>query len=211
MLSYNIELGGKLKIRQYLMMSLGLAIAGCGDIKNSSRLAQQLDTSLIAGIGDTVIAIETNESMPNIAGKADIWGRTRPTGKVFVVFLGMKNGRAVFERYSVRIQSNATTMNSSPFIIPQSSTTNYRGNSYVSGSTPGGTFSGTVTSSGVATTSAPPIVIPPTGSTTSLLSDNRIRYSLDLSKSRKIVVAGYELFLVSVSEFTVRYRINKLK
>ena len=206
------HLNGAVEIlRVSLIASFALAIAGCGEIRNSSRLVQQLDTPLVAGIGDTIVTIETNESMPNIVGKADIWGRTRPTGKIFLVFLGVENGRVTFERNSVRIQSNATTMNSSPIIIPQSSTSNYGSNTFVRGSTPSGTFSGTAVSSGIATTSSTPIEIPPAGSNTEVLSDNLMRYSLDMNKSRKLVVAGYEILIDSVSDLTVKYRIKKLR
>jgi len=38
-----------------------------------------------------------------------------------------------------------------------------------------------------------------------------MRYSLDMNKSRKLVVAGYEILIDSVSDLTVKYRIKKLR
>ena len=199
---------------QIILAVLVLTLSGCGDIKNTARVSQPSDKGLIAGIGDTVIEVETRESMPNIFGKASIWGRTRPTGKVFVTYLGVDQGRAVFERTTIRVQSNATTMNSTPIIIPRSSTTTYSGNTSFSGTTVGGGLpgntvtSGTAISSGVASTSAPPIVLPPSGSETRVISNDKIRYYLDLSKDRRIIVEGKTVFIENATATAVTYRIQ---
>ena len=96
----------------HAFLAMAVLLSGCADIKNTARVSQKVDKSLVAGIGDTVIEVETRESLPNVFGKASIFGRTRPTGKVFVIYLGVEQGRAVFERTTIRLQSNATTMNS---------------------------------------------------------------------------------------------------
>lgn len=187
-----------------------LLLSGCGDIRNSSRMAQPLEIPLVAGVGDTVIEIDTSESLPNIFGKADIYGRTRPTGKIIVTYLGVEQGRATFERHTIRLQSNATTMNSSPFIIPQTSTTTYTGTTSMSGMMPGGTFSGSALSSGTATTTAPPIVLPPSGSRTQVISNDRMRYFIDLTQDHALFVEGHEILIESATASSVRYRIKKL-
>ena len=194
----------------YVFVAMAILLSGCGEIKDSARVSQNLDQSLVAGIGDTVIEVETRESLPNIFGKASIFGRTRPTGKVFVVYLGVEQGRAAFERTTIRLQSNATTMNSTPIIIPRSSRTTYSGNTTFSGTTAGGGFAGSAVSSGTASTSAPPIVLPPSGSETKVISSNKIRYYLDLSKDRKIVVEGRVVFIDEATASSVTYRIQKL-
>ena len=97
-----------------VLVGLALILGGCGEIVSTARVSQKLDNRLIAGVGDTVIEVETRESLPNIFGKADLYGRTRPTGKVFITYLGVEQGRAAFERTTVRVQSNATTMNTLP-------------------------------------------------------------------------------------------------
>ena len=195
---------------QYLLFAVALLVTGCGAIKNSSRLVQTLDKPLVAGVGDAIIEIDTRESLPNIFGKADIFARTRPTGKIFVTYLGLEQGRAAFERYTIRLQSNATTMNSSPIIIPQTSTTTYVGSTSVGGMMPGGTFSGSAMSSGTATTTAPPIVLPPSGSETRVISNNRIMYYLDLTQNRKLIVEGHEILIEEATASSVKYQIKKL-
>lgn len=194
---------------RYLLLAVTLLFAGCGEIENSARLVQKLDKPLVAGIGDKIIEIDTRESLPNIFGKADIFGRTRPTGRFFVTYLGLEQGRAVFERRNIGLQSNATTMNSSPTFIPQTSTTNYTGTTSVGGTMPGGTFSGSAMSSGTATTVAPPIVLPPSGSQTQVIANDRIRYYLDLSKDMKLFVGGNVILIEEVTASSVRYRIKK--
>lgn len=192
------------------LFAVALLLAGCGEIKNSSRLVQALEMPLVAGVGDTVIEIDTRESLPNLFGKSDVFGRTRPTGKIIVTYLGLEQGRATFERHTIRIQSNATTMNSTPIIIPQTSTTSYTGSTTMSGTMPGGTFSGTALSSGTATTTAPPIVLPPSGSQTRVISNDRIRYYLDLTQDQALFVEGHEILIENATATSVRYRIKEL-
>lgn len=187
-------------IKKMLMgIVIALLFTGCAKVRDSSRLAQTLNSSLVAGVGDTIIEIDTRESLPNLFGNADLFGRTRPTGKIFLIYLGMEQGRAVFERQTVRFQSDATTMNSSPIIIPQTSTTTYTGTT-----TNGNTFSG------IATTTAPSIVLPPSGSETQIISGVRIRYYLDLTQDRKLVVKGYEILIDEATASFIKYHIEKL-
>jgi hypothetical protein len=167
-----------------------------------------VDVDLVAGVGDTVIAVDTQESLPNVVGRADIFGRTRPTGRISVIYLGLEQGRAVFERHTIRVMSDATTMNSTPVVIPQSSTTTYVGTTTASGRAPGGTFAGSAVTSGVATTSAPPIVLPPSGSHTQVISNDRIRYYLDVTQERTLIVEGSEVAIGEATGSSVRYRIK---
>lgn len=195
---------------QIILAGLVLSLSGCSEIESSARLSQDLNRPLVAGVGDTVIEIETRESLPNVFGKADLYGRTRPTGKVFITYLGIEQGRAAFERTTVRLQSNATTMNSTPIIIPRSSTTTYSGSTTFSGTAPGGGFAGSAVSSGTASTRALPIILPPSGSQTQVISNDKIRYYLDLDQDRKIVVEGNVVLIDEATASSVTYRIRKI-
>jgi hypothetical protein len=173
-------------------------LAGCGAIESSSRTAQPINRALVAGVGDAVLNVDLRESLTNIAGKADIFGRTRPTGKIVVTYLGMNKGRVIFDRQTIRFQSTATTMNSSPVVIPQTTTSTY------SGAVAGYPYHGSTT------TSAPPIVLPPSGSHTQILSNDRIRHFLDVSQENTLVVQGYVISIEKAAASSVRYRIRKL-
>lgn len=184
------------------MLALGLVmltVAGCGGIKTTQQVAQPENQTLMAGIGDTILEVEKRESMPNVTGNADIFGRTRPTGRVIVTYLGVEQGRAAFQRQNISIQSNATTMNSTPLVVPQNSTTNFS-------ATGGGAY---VT--GTATTSRPPVVLPPSGSATQVVGNNRIVYYLDLSETSELLVEGRRILIEGAEPHAIRYRITSVR
>src|SRR5262249_14354434 len=72
--------------------------------------------------------IKRTESLPNIAGKADLFGRTRETGRVTVRFVGIEDNQAIFLRQDVVIQNNETTMSRSPMVMPTYQNTTLSGN-----------------------------------------------------------------------------------
>lgn len=112
----------------FLATTAVLFLTACGSIKHSNTVQQPLDTTLMAGVGDVVVKITKEKSMPNVAGKADLFGRTTPTGTTTVIYRGIRGGQAVFERRSVDIETGATTMNSSPIIMSNTTVTNTSGN-----------------------------------------------------------------------------------
>lgn len=197
--------------KMLVVLFLVVTSSACGEIKNFARLEQPINQVLIAGVGDTIIQIETEESLPNIAGKADLFGRTRPTGRVFLTYLGLEQGRVAFERQNIEIQSNATTMNSTPLIIPQSSTTTYSGSANVYGNVPSGPISGTAMMTGTSTTSAPPLVLPPSGSTTMAVGGNQVRYFIAPNDAGEIIVGGYQVIIVKATPTSLRYKVQKVK
>jgi hypothetical protein len=131
---------------------LGAALVGCAAVQQQSISATPVGQPLVAGVGDVVLRMDGRESMPNVFGNADILGRTRPTGFATVQYGGMQGGKVVLLRSGVVTQSDATTMNSTPLIVPTQQTTSVYG---TVGSNP---VSATTTTSGVA-------YIPPVGST----------------------------------------------
>lgn len=195
-------------MRWFCAIPLVFSLAACAEIRPSARLSQPANVPLSAGVGDTVLEVDLVESMPNAFGKADLFGRTRPRGKIIVVYLGQEQGRAVFERQTIRMQSNATTMNSTPIVIPQTSTTSYSGNTAVLGSGASGTFSGTAYSSGSTTNSAPPIVLPPRGSQTQVISSDRLRYFIDVKNDPVLHIEGNAIVIDTATDTNVRYRIE---
>lgn len=126
-------------------------IGGCANIEHKSAVQQPMGKSLVAGAGDVVIRVTTSQSMPNVVGKADIWGRTTPTGETTVTYRGLSEGKAYFERRSIDIRTGATTMNSSPLILANTSR-----------STSTGTVGTTSFRMNTTTTGAPIVVAPNT-------------------------------------------------
>jgi len=153
----------------FLYVLLAVLISSCSPIKHSSKIYQPDETRLVAGVGDTVISIETEKNLPNAFGKADIFGRKTPTGYITITYLGIDDGKAVFLRRWTAIETGATTMNSTPIIVQNSQTTRYSG-------TIGG-----VPYSGRATTDSPPVVIPPNTPEAKIIDQGGIQIFVELN------------------------------
>src|ERR1700747_865505 len=113
-----------------------LLLLGCSDVQERSRIVgARTGTPLTASVGDTVLRVSREKNLPNIVGKSDMFGRTTPTGVETVQYLGARDGKAFFKRRTVNVETGATTMNSTPLIIPNTSTTTHSGsvNTYGSG------------------------------------------------------------------------------
>ena len=97
-----------------------LAAASCSPIEQQATVARPAVAGrpYIAGVGDTVLDLKQTQSLPNIMGKADIFGRARDAGRVIVRFVGVEGNQAVFVRQDVVIQSNETTMSRDPTLLP---------------------------------------------------------------------------------------------
>src|SRR4029077_8394140 len=137
---------------------LTLLLSGCADVQERSHIVGGgTGTPLTASVGDTVLRVSREKNLPNIVGKSDIFGRKTPTGVDTVQYLGVRDGRAIFKRRSVNVETGATTMNSTALVVPNTSTTTHSGSVNVYGSR-GGYASGSY--SGTSTTVGPPTVIP---------------------------------------------------
>ena len=133
-------------------------LSGCADVQERSHIVGgRTGTPLTASVGDTVLRVSLEKNLPNIVGKADIFGRTTPTGVETVQYLGVNDGKAFFKRRTVNVETGATTMNSTPLVIPNTSTTTNSGSVNVYGSRGGSAFG---SYSGTSTTVGTPTVIP---------------------------------------------------
>lgn len=106
-----------------------MLLSACGGpIEQQSNLVKPAVAGRphVAGVGDTVMDLKLTESLPNAFGKADVYGRTRDAGRVTVRLVGLDDGRAIFVRQDILIQSNETTLSQGPMMVPtyQNSTLN---------------------------------------------------------------------------------------
>jgi hypothetical protein len=79
-------------------------------------------------VGDAVLDLKITEPLPNVFGKADIFGRTRAAGRVIVRYLGERGGMAFFSRQDITIQSSDTTMSRTGMYVPNVQQTTVTGN-----------------------------------------------------------------------------------
>ena len=148
----------------------------------------------IAGVGDAVLSIQNSESLPNALGGADIFGRTRPTGTTTLYYAGTSAGKATFIRRDVLIQSSKTTMNSTPVVINRNSRSHFSGQV------------GGIPYTGVASTRAYPIVLPPNTPQDRVIGVRDLRIPVSIGKT--LVVSGKTLKVITASANQVTFEIH---
>jgi hypothetical protein len=178
-----------MKIKILAVAMAAALIAGCGTtIKEKSTASVAENTPLEAGVGDALLKIQTVKNLPNAFWKADIFGRTTPTGLTTVTYQGMRDGKAVLVRDTLDIETGATTMNSTPVVIPNQSSSTYHGNV-------GGTYF-----SGTATTTGSPTVIP--ANTPQAITHQRGAIALEVSKTELPANLPVGEFVITVTDFS---------
>jgi len=181
-------------LRLVIFLVWATALAACAPVETKTTLVTSITGDIrTAGPGDTVIDFQSRRSLPNIVGKADLFGRTTNAGRTTVRYVGTRGGQAVFVRSDLIIESNATTMSETPLIVPTTSTTTMSG---VVGRTP---VSGSASSISYQ-------VIPPRGSSEVATTVQPIEIRLVAGQS--VTIQGRTLRVIRVSPASVEYRIE---
>jgi hypothetical protein len=171
-----------------------LALTACSPVETKTTLVTPASGQIrSAGPGDIVMNFQSRRSLPNIVGKADLFGRTTDAGRTTVRYLGTRGHQAIFERSDIVVESNATTMSETPLILPTTTNTN------ISGTVGGMPVSGTASSTSYK-------YIPPRGSSQYATAAQPIQLALGSGQSVK--VEGRMLRVVRVSPNAVEYRIE---
>ncbi len=174
-----------------LIVSSISLLAACAPVETKTTLTTPVTSQVrTAGPGDVVMSFQSRRSLPNIVGKADLFGRTTNAGGTTVRFVGIRGQQAVFERSDVDVESNATTMTESPMVIPQTTTTNISG-----------TY-GNVPVSGTATSRSYQF-IPPRGSSQYAVAQRPIYVTL--GRERSVTFQGRTLKVVGLTGSSVSY------
>ena len=182
---------------KFLFLACSIFLVGCGtDIKHTSTLVQAMNSVLRAGVGDVVLQLKTSKSLPNAWGNADIFGRTTPTGMVVIQYAGLENGNPAFYRSGSIIETNATTMNSSGFFLPNTNTTYLSGTSYSASGL--GSYTGTATTTGST-------YIPPKGSHAQQMQLATTKIVLDLNQDKHLLVEGKKISVITATSSMVEY------
>jgi len=174
---------------------LMLALAGCGAIEHQNTLTKPAvpGKAYVAGVDDTVMDIQQTQSLPNVAGKADLFGRTRDAGRVTVRFVGLEGNQAIFVRQDVVIQSNETTMSRTPLILPTYETSTLTGNV------------GRVPVSGTRTTTGS-TYIPATPSSSYPIQAGQIQLTAPIGGS--VLVEGQRIKVLRTVDGGIEYSVN---
>jgi hypothetical protein len=189
-------MGGSMR---YLIVLLVLGLmAGCASIKHQAKVSQPFNEIRVAGVGDSILEVTTEKSLPNAFGKADIFGRTTPTKKTIVTFEGVKEGKAYFYRRSIDIETGATTMNSSPIVTSNTSTTTHTG------------MVGGIPYAGHSTTQGPTTITPPNTPEPRYFARNGYVIEIDSNSLPKtFVTEGTSIKVISADKVSVKYILEK--
>ena len=175
-----------------------MSLTACGDpnVRKAELMTSGPPGSVkTAGVGDMVIDMKITRPLPNIVGRADMWGRTMDAGRVMVRYVGNDpSGRASFVRQDVFINSNDSTLSRTPMVLPTTSTSTMRGQV------------GTVPVSAQETTTGY-AVIPPTPAQSS--SGALPPVTLYARPGGFIAVEGYTLTVHEIGDSAIRYSISQ--
>src|SRR5882762_849998 len=113
------------------ILSLGIFLAGCAPVQMRSQIDRPTGEAY-ASTGDIVLRVRRSDDLPNVFGRADLFGRTRDRGFTEVRYMGLNaSGMPVFRRRDVDIVTNETTMSQTGgFSTFQAQGTAQRGGQY---------------------------------------------------------------------------------
>jgi hypothetical protein len=189
------RMGNAMRALTLVVVGTALAAASCGPIEQQATLARPAvaGRAYVAGVGDTVLDLKQTQSLPNVVGRADIFGRTRDAGRVIVRFAGLEGNQAVFVRQDVVIQSNETTMSRAPVLLPNYQT-----------STASGTV-GTIPVSATRTTLGT-TYIPPSPSSSYPMQAGEVQLAAPIGGS--ILIEGQRLRVLRTVDGGIEYAVN---
>lgn len=158
-------------------------ITACAPVSQTSSLNKVSGERSYASVGDVLLRVNAQESLPNAFGKADIFGRTRESGFSELRYMGLNQAKQpVFRRRDVDVVSNASTMTRTPM------------SSTVVTAQPAGTgYIATGTTMG------------PLRENTQVLPPDTVEFAIDLSKSRTITMRDRSIEIVEASAAGVNF------
>ena len=102
---------------------LVLSLSACSPTQKHTSLSYPLNTDLTVGIGEEIYRINKTRDLPNVWGKADVFGRQVDSGFEGIRYLGLKKPSTVkLVFHSIDIYSDETTVRGSGAKFYQSNT-----------------------------------------------------------------------------------------
>lgn len=180
---------------------MGVFLQGCavgGKVQEFTSIEQEVGSSFSVEIGEEIYTSKREKSLPNAFGKADIFGRRTPSGMTYVVYAGIENDQVVLFRRSVDIYTGATTMNSTPIVLPNTYTSSHSGNI-------GGTYY-----SGTTTTQGSPTVILPNSTAAQYFDKGAIPVLIPVKElPASITIESNEIKILDATPYRVTVLIKK--
>ena len=143
----------------------GTLLGGCAQIEHTQQLQQPVGQRLATPVGGTLATIGKQKDLPNVFGKADLYGRKVDTGFIKIVYRGRaEDGGVLVEQVDVDVHSNASVLTRMPSTYSSSTSAMVHGNAMANAY--GGSATVTGSAHGYGMAMAPHaetnIVLPPT-------------------------------------------------
>jgi hypothetical protein len=139
-------------------------LIGCAQVEHRQQLVEPVGRATTVPVGGAIATISKEKDLPNIFGRADIYGRKVDTGFTKLVYRGRgKDGSILVEQVDVDVQSNASVLTRMPATYSASSTASVDGSFQADRYGGSGTLTGRQSSRafGMAPHAEQNIVLPP--------------------------------------------------
>jgi hypothetical protein len=173
-----------------ILFAVAMLLAACNPVQMRSEINRPVGEPY-ASAGDIVVRVERTDDLPNVFGRADLFGRTRDRGFTEVRYMGVNAaGAPLFRRRDVDIMTNETTMS--------------RTGGFSSFQAPGGARRvGSVGSAGFS--AAGSSYTPPMANVGALPPDTT-EFALDLKQGRVVTVGQHGFEVVEAMPAGVKFR-----
>jgi len=96
-------------MKKIALVFLAIALSSCADIKHYENFSKETGSLQTASIGSELYRIHKQRDLPNVFGKADLWGGKIDEGFAELRFMGItEDGKVIFRLTDIDIQSNET-------------------------------------------------------------------------------------------------------
>ena len=170
-----------------------LMLLSCASIQHYERLNQPTDIVLETHIGGSIFKLSRSSDLPNVFGKADIYGGKVDCGFLELRYQGMTDdGRLILRLTDIETQSTETTMiRYGTGWSSVNTTTTYSGY--------GAYTSGTITH------------IPPPEGATQMLPPNTTEFLFDIGKEKELSLRGITVRFREAWPYSVSYTLSHYK
>jgi|SRR3989344_1999594 len=162
------------------------------DLPVSEKLVQTTGVPLETYIGGQVFKVTRSSPLPNVFGKADIFGRTVDRGSVELRYQGQtQDGKIVFRLIDIDTRSNETTMNRTQIGV-------------VTGTGSATLDPGTNTVSGVGTA----ISVKGQEGRNEMLPPNTTEFAIDPTKKSEVKFGSVVVKILGADETSIKYSLS---
>ena len=182
------------------VVALGSGLAACGSIEHYSRLVTPQDKTLRASVGQPVFRIRQSRDMPNVFGRADLWGREVDEGVQELRYLGMVDdttARFIFRDQPIYSNETTTSRLGGGFLTRPGTTT--------TGNVAGGNVA-LQTTGGIATA----VGAAPKGVSVLALSPFEAEIRVNLSEQRTFEHSGARITILSATPTELTYSLMRV-